>query len=149
MGVPSSVIAGTGSVEAPVALGVPSSVIAGTGSVEAPESLGELSSTLACGTISGSSRAGGASSLFTRRIRTVGSFAAGMLSPTERRFLLRGVPVARLSAAPGSLSASSDEEAPVSSHHEVGTGPCSGRPVSRHRCAMMHHTLPPMWSWAS
>ena len=59
-----------------------------------------------------------------------------------------GVPVARLSAAPCPLSASSDEEAPVSSHHEVGTGHCSGRPVSRHRRAMMHHTLQPVWSWA-
>ena len=34
---------------------------------------------------------------------------------------------------PCPLSASSDEEAPVSSHHEAGTGLCSGRPVSRHR----------------
>ena len=39
-------------------------------------------------------------------------------------FPFAGVPVARLSAAPGSLSASSDEEAQVSSHHEVGTGLC-------------------------
>ena len=109
VGVPSSVI---GSVEAPVALGVPSSVIAGIGSVEVPESLGEPSSTPACGTVSGSSCAGGA--ILTRRMRTVGSFAAGLLSPSERRFLLQGVPVARLSAAPCPRSASSDEEAGAS-----------------------------------
>ena len=90
---------GPPSVEAPVALGVPTSVIAGIGSVEVPESLGEPSSTPACGTVSSSSCAGGASSLYTRRMRTVGSFAAGLLLPSERRFLLRRVPVARLSAA--------------------------------------------------
>ena len=56
-------------------------------------------------------------------------------------FSFAGVPVARLSAAPCPLFASSDEEAPVSSHHEVGTGGASLIPPrGGHRRRQSHPT---------